>query len=64
MVVKIKFIKGKNFNKNLEVQNQKFGIKIWTKSWHLKSGKIDKNRENNYNFMVYGNQKSDGQLLR
>ena len=39
MVVKIKFIKGKNFNKNLEVQNQKFGIKIWTKSWHLKSGK-------------------------
>ena len=35
--------------------DEKLAFKIW---------KIDKNRENNCNFMVYGNQKSDGQLLR
>ena len=56
MDLKIKFIKGKDFKENWDVQNQKVGIKIL--------GKIIKIEKKNLQFNGVNESKSDGRILR
>ena len=56
MNLEIKFIKGKNFFKNWEAENQKVGFKNLERYI-----KIEKK---NCNFLVQMNQKSDGQISK